>query len=249
MCLGAHGRGVPVRRPGLGPCGQQRQCRLRGGMNSGVRRGVQLGARVFPAAEPGCLVGRRHCQAVVAAQYCGPHGWRSARLLGVPTGRSGSPGVRSRCGVAGSSSARRDRWSTAVAHGRRPGGVRELWDLVGGFDESYFLYWEDVDLSWRIVAAGGRLAVAEDLTAFHAVGATQAGSTKSATYVYYSARNRLRFAGTLPARTRSGLAHRNATYHMGADRDGRTHPSSLPRRDPWGGPGHPVFAALASSSQ
>ena len=33
----------------------------------------------------------------------------------------------------------------------------ELWDRTGGFDEEYFLYWEDVDFSRRVVAAGGRL--------------------------------------------------------------------------------------------
>ena len=32
-----------------------------------------------------------------------------------------------------------------------------LWEQVGGFDERYFLYWEDVDLSWRILQAGGEL--------------------------------------------------------------------------------------------
>ncbi len=31
---------------------------------------------------------------------------------------------------------------------------REAWDAVGGFDPSYFMYLEDVDLCWRIHAAG-----------------------------------------------------------------------------------------------
>lgn len=70
----------------------------------------------------------------------------------------------------------------------------ELWDRSGGFDDDYFLYWEDVDLSWRFVAAGGRLAVREDLTVVHSVGGTQHSRGKSPTYVYYNCRNRLLFA-------------------------------------------------------
>lgn len=31
---------------------------------------------------------------------------------------------------------------------------RDAWDEVGGFDESYFLYFEDVDLCWRLRQAG-----------------------------------------------------------------------------------------------
>jgi N-acetylglucosaminyl-diphospho-decaprenol L-rhamnosyltransferase len=69
-----------------------------------------------------------------------------------------------------------------------------LWRWIGGFDERYFLYWEDVDLSWRCVAAGGSLAVREDVAVVHSVGGSQAGSGKSALYVYSNCRNRLVFA-------------------------------------------------------
>lgn len=70
----------------------------------------------------------------------------------------------------------------------------ELFTAFEGFDEDYFLYWEDVDLSWRAVAAGGHLIVADDLTVVHSVGGTQAGAGKSPLYVYYNCRNRLIFA-------------------------------------------------------
>ncbi|WP_210480605.1 glycosyltransferase [Naasia sp. SYSU D00948] len=70
----------------------------------------------------------------------------------------------------------------------------DLWRKAGGFDERYFLYWEDVDLSWRLVAAGGRLRVRRDLEVVHSVGGTQEGSGKSPTYVYWNCRNRLLFA-------------------------------------------------------
>lgn len=72
----------------------------------------------------------------------------------------------------------------------------DLWTSVGGFDDRYFLYWEDVDLSWRVVSAGGRLAVASDLEVVHSVGGTQPGQGKSSTYVFYNCRNRLLFART-----------------------------------------------------
>lgn len=76
--------------------------------------------------------------------------------------------------------------------------ARNLWERVGGFDEDYFLYWEDVDLSRRVAGAGGRLAVRADIVAIHDPGGTQVGlggaGTKSADYYYFNVRNRLVFA-------------------------------------------------------
>jgi N-acetylglucosaminyl-diphospho-decaprenol L-rhamnosyltransferase len=74
---------------------------------------------------------------------------------------------------------------------------RDLWATVGGFDDDYFLYWEDVDLSYRVIRAGGRLLVRLDLQAVHDVGGTQHAAdqrAKSDTYYYYNCRNRLLFA-------------------------------------------------------
>lgn len=70
-----------------------------------------------------------------------------------------------------------------------------LWQRLDGFDERYFLYWEDIDLSHRCLALGGRLVVREDLQAVHAAGGTQ-GPGKSAVYFYFNCRNRLLFART-----------------------------------------------------
>lgn len=76
----------------------------------------------------------------------------------------------------------------------------QLWELVGGFDPDYFLYWEDVDLSHRVLAAGGSLELCERAVAVHAEGGTQgeghdtAGLRKSDTYYYFAIRNRLYFA-------------------------------------------------------
>ena len=75
---------------------------------------------------------------------------------------------------------------------------REMWDRVGGFDERYFLYWEDVDLSWRCREAGASLVVVRDATAVHDEGGTSQPSggerARSSLYYYYNIRNRLLFA-------------------------------------------------------
>jgi N-acetylglucosaminyl-diphospho-decaprenol L-rhamnosyltransferase len=74
----------------------------------------------------------------------------------------------------------------------------EVWQASGGFDHRYFLYWEDVDFSFRVEAAGGALAVLEEATAVHDEGGTQGSArgsrAKSPTYYYYNIRNRLLFA-------------------------------------------------------
>lgn len=52
---------------------------------------------------------------------------------------------------------------------------RSDWDLLGGMDETYFLYGEDADFSSRAIAAGMRPVVVPQATIVHAVG----GSTSS----------------------------------------------------------------------
>lgn len=74
-----------------------------------------------------------------------------------------------------------------------------MWRATGGFDETYFMYWEDIDFSRRCRAQGATLWVRHDLTVIHEVGATQ-GSGKSPLYTYYNCRNRLLYASRwLPA--------------------------------------------------
>jgi N-acetylglucosaminyl-diphospho-decaprenol L-rhamnosyltransferase len=74
----------------------------------------------------------------------------------------------------------------------------ELWDASGGFDDSYFLYWEDVDLSARVWECGGTVRVEEGVTAVHDEGGTHdfrsITRAKSPVYYYYNVRNRLLFA-------------------------------------------------------
>lgn len=80
--------------------------------------------------------------------------------------------------------------------------THEAWDLTGGFDDAYFLYWEDVDISVRAARAGARLLVVDDALAVHDEGGTHRASAqrpeaKSELYYYYNIRNRLLFAGLL----------------------------------------------------
>lgn len=109
-------------------------------------------------------------------------------------------------------------WRFRARHGTRPrrswiSGAcfavsSSLWREVGGYDEDYFLYWEDVDLSYRIVENGGRLSVIETATAIHDEGGTQKslrpGRARSEIFYYYNIRNRLLYA----ARTLDGETQR-----------------------------------------
>jgi N-acetylglucosaminyl-diphospho-decaprenol L-rhamnosyltransferase len=47
---------------------------------------------------------------------------------------------------------------------------RTAFELVGGFDESYFMYLEDVDLCWRLGRAGWRVAYATSAEVTHLQG-------------------------------------------------------------------------------
>jgi N-acetylglucosaminyl-diphospho-decaprenol L-rhamnosyltransferase len=49
---------------------------------------------------------------------------------------------------------------------------RRALEAVGGFDERIFLYYEDLDLALRIVAAGGRCRLAPEARALHAYSAS-----------------------------------------------------------------------------
>lgn len=65
---------------------------------------------------------------------------------------------------------------------------RELYDKVGGFDES-FAYGSDVDFSWRAVDAGYRIRSAPDAIVRHDWGTTKRQMRRS--YLYGRARARL----------------------------------------------------------
>lgn len=49
---------------------------------------------------------------------------------------------------------------------------RRVWDVLGGFDQDFFMYAEDADLTWRARQAGYRPSITPRATITHVVGAT-----------------------------------------------------------------------------
>ncbi len=60
---------------------------------------------------------------------------------------------------------------------------------VGSFDPSFFLYYEDTDLSWRLQLGGWRVRYAPDAVVRHVHGASTDVSSKA--FAFYNERNRL----------------------------------------------------------
>ncbi len=171
-------------------------------MNVGVSRASALGCEVFLLLNPDALSSPDVIEELVAESVLNPLTIVSPKIL-LPDGSTWFQGGELNL-VDGSTSTApvspfdtAQPWLTAaclVVH-------HEMWTLLGGFDDDYFLYWEDVDLSYRCTQVGGQLLVRQDLLAVHSVGGTQGGHGKSPTYYYYSCRNRLLFAAKhLPAR-------------------------------------------------
>lgn len=174
-----------------------------GGVNLGVQRARELGARTLLLLNPDAAIDIRSVEQLYMASITTPRALVAPTILR-PDGTTWSAGSdvylddgRLRSWL---------RRSERVTRRRRPwlSGAclmlsLELWDIVGGFDPGYFLYWEDVDFSYRVLGAGGELRVIE-ASATHAEGGTQAlglhhaGSAKSSAYYYYNIRNRLLFA-------------------------------------------------------
>ncbi|HEX2272558.1 MAG TPA: glycosyltransferase family 2 protein [Acidimicrobiales bacterium] len=80
---------------------------------------------------------------------------------------------------------------------------RSAFDAVGGFDEAYFMYVEDVDLCWRLWRAGWRVAYEPTARVTHTVGA----SSELAPYRMIAAHHRslLRFAAKSTTGARRAL--------------------------------------------
>lgn len=177
-----------------------------GGVNRGVATALELGAESFLLLNPDATIDAeslRHLRtvvaddplALVAPTVVRPDGsvWFAGADLCLDTGQMRS---RRRRGEARARDARPPRLEEWLS-GACLMVSAQLWRRLGGFDEEYFLYWEDVDLSHRAVAAGGRLVVDSVARAVHDEGGTQqpgGGRAKSAGYYYFNIRNRLLFA-------------------------------------------------------
>jgi GT2 family glycosyltransferase len=97
---------------------------------------------------------------------------------------------------------RGEAWHETVVRGEAPypveavDGAALLVDVervlsVGGFDERYFMYWEDMDLSLRLAGAGWRVLVCPAARIVHKVSGT--AGQDSPLQAYHSTRNRLLF--------------------------------------------------------
>lgn len=69
-----------------------------------------------------------------------------------------------------------------------------VFDKVGLFDESYFLYWEEIDLCLRARQAGYQLALCRAVEVFHHPGEQSGEKSERAHRIYYMWRNQFRFA-------------------------------------------------------
>lgn len=75
---------------------------------------------------------------------------------------------------------------------------RDIFAAMGGFEESFFCYLEDVDLAWRIGRQGGRCIQVREARAIHVGGASTQDQPEFP--LYHSARNAIwMIAGTAPA--------------------------------------------------
>jgi len=169
------------------------------GVNEGVRRARELGCAAIVLVNPDAVVGATallalHEQvaadpsAVVAPRIVDGAGrpYFSGAWLDMKTGRTVG-----RAAAAGRGD-EYEPWLTAACLAMSS----DVFDRSAGFAEEYFMYWEDVDFSFRARAAGARLLVRDDITVIHDEGGTQrpaGGRAKSPLYYRYNCRNRLLF--------------------------------------------------------
>ncbi len=75
---------------------------------------------------------------------------------------------------------------------------RSLWDQLGGFDEGFFMFMEDVDLCWRAGAAGFRVSIEPAAEVVHVIGASRRKHPVRMVVAHHRSMwrwSRLRFAG------------------------------------------------------
>lgn len=174
------------------------------GMNAGVAEALAAGADTLLLLNPDATIEPREVatlrdvvrddsEALVAPRILRPDGsvWFDGSDLHLADGRISATRKRAELGVRDA-----ELWLSGACLMLSAG----LWQRVGGFGDGYFLYWEDVELSYRARRAGATVLVVPEATAVHAEGGTQgagherSGEAKSETYYYFNIRNRLVFA-------------------------------------------------------
>ncbi|MDR6971739.1 glycosyltransferase family 2 protein [Leifsonia shinshuensis] len=174
------------------------------GMNAGVERAAQAGAERVLLLNPDAEIAPEAVRALFDAVAASPLTLVAPRILR-PDGTVWSAGSDVSLVDGRMTSARRrpqppERRAEPWLSGACLCLSLALWERAGGFADGYFLYWEDVDLSFRVRNAGGALEVREDIVATHAEGGTQqagaerAATAKSEAYYYFNIRNRMLFA-------------------------------------------------------
>lgn len=193
-------------------------------VNAGIAKAALAGCGCYLVLNPDVVVSRavieelhensvREPMSLITPRLVDSNGGNFFRgsLMELTTGRlvsmcAGAPPtdggvVHHRGGIAGSAAAGRrhhvvpptSEWLTAACLMINERLLLE----IGGFSDDYFLYWEDVELSYRATLAGATLVVRHDLLAVHDEGGTQGSrrtGAKSNIYYRYNCRNRLVFA-------------------------------------------------------
>lgn len=171
------------------------------GVNAGVARGLECGHCCFLLLNPDVRVSGVAVAALREAVLDDPMTLASPVLVD-ENGRVAFAGstldladgkIRGRASFVAEPPPQTFRWLTAACLAVH----KDLWQSVGGFDESYFMYWEDVDFGYRCWQAGANLVLLEERQAVHHQGGTQGprrGQAKSSLYYYFNIRNRMRFA-------------------------------------------------------
>ena len=91
---------------------------------------------------------------------------------------------------------------------------RRAWDCLGGFDEEFFLYGEDVDWQTRARAAGWRILLADELGADHGNPSTEGSDGPGWAHgAEVSADERRRNRDLLRANTALMLEHQSTVHH------------------------------------
>lgn len=185
------------------------------GVNLGVERALSDGARAILVVNPDAVMTAAIAEVLLSAALSRPRSL-VAPLTSDSDGKINFSGQE--VDVDGGRTRRADistadhPWLTGACLAFTP----EAWRLSGGFASDYFLYWEDVDLSWTMLARGGEIYLEDRVTVIHDAGGTQEKSRisgKSPTYIYYNCRNRLVFAArNLPPEQARRWARGSARY-------------------------------------